>query len=85
MSVRQRGLGTDWHLPLKSGRGFAKRPFMTTPQATGHSVRIIAEEQLTFAEARAKYGHVADVREVLDAYIERGHGDVVMSDWIAPF
>lgn len=84
-SRRQRGLGVDWHLPLKSGNGFAMRPFMTTPQATSDSVRLISEEQLTFAQARAKYAHVVDVREVLEAYIDRGHGDVVMSEWIAPF
>lgn len=73
---------TEWHLPLKSGRGFAKRPSLVTPQATGLGVVLIAEEGLTFSEARHRYAHVHDACEVLDLYIEAGHGDVRMADWI---
>ncbi|EQM74894.1 hypothetical protein [Microbacterium maritypicum] len=73
---------TEWHLPLKSGRGFAKRPALVTPQATGLGVVLMPEEQLTFAEARRRYAHVHDACEVLDLYIEAGHGDVLMADRI---
>lgn len=73
---------TEWHLPLKSGRGFAKRPALVTPQATGLSVALMAEEGLTFAEGRQRYAHVHDACEVLDLFIAAGHGDVRRADWI---
>lgn len=73
---------TEWHLPLKSGRGFAKRPALVTPQAIGFGVVLIAEEGLTFSEARQRYAHVHDACEVLDLYIKAEYGDIRMADWI---
>lgn len=65
---------TMWLVPGK------KRPIAYSTNATSYLIEILADEGLTFSEAKEHLIFDPEGRDVMQAYIDRGFGDTRMSD-----
>ena len=65
----------QWHV---DGR---KTPIAHSTLATSQLIGLLAEDGHTFASARSAVNFDHEAQEVLDAYIGRGLGDRVMSEY----
>lgn len=76
---------TNWHLPVKAGTHFAKRPFMTTPTAVADQIRLLRDDGHTYKSALEAISHfpeTSDEVRVLRAYIDAGYGDIALKEWV---
>lgn len=65
----------QWHIP---GR---KKPIAYSTKATSDLIAVLAEEGGTIAEVQRKINFDEDAKAVLQAYIDRGYGDVEAREW----
>lgn len=56
-----------------------KRPIAYSTVATSQLIGLLAEDGHTFASARREVRYDSEAQAVLDAYIDRGLGDVTMA------
>lgn len=73
-SSAARTADVQWYAP---GR---KRPVAHSTRATSDLVGLLAEQGLTFAEARREVRYDTEAHQVLDAFISLGHGEVKMHE-----
>lgn len=82
MAKKTTHLGVSWHLPTKDGKRFQQRHFTTSTPSVSDGMRMLAEDGHTFQSAIADCNYLIDEKELCEAYVEAGYGDVLMSDWV---
>lgn len=65
----------QWHIP---GR---KKPIAYSTKATSDLIAVLAEEGGTIAEVQRRINFDKDAKAVLQAYIDRGYGDIEAREW----
>lgn len=65
----------EWHLPKK------KRPFMRTTKATSDLIVLLSEQTVnkTPLEIFPLINYDIDAKKVMEAYIEKGYGDLKLN------
>lgn len=81
MSTRRQRthLGVSWALPG------AARPFTTTTRASSDLLRLLATDNLTWAQARDSVLYDPDAKAVCAAFVDAGHGDVLVREHVEPY
>ena len=65
----------QWYIPGK------KRPIADSTVATSDLVVLLVKEGGTIAEVQRKINFDAEAKAVLQAYIDRGYGDIEAYKW----
>lgn len=66
----------EWFVP---GR---KRPIAYSTRATSDLIAVLAEEGGTIREVQTRINYDQEAKAVLQAYIDRGYGDQIASEWL---
>lgn len=73
---------TAWHMPHRRG-GFYRRPFTHTTTAEADWMRLLADDGHTFTTALDRCDYAPAEATLCRTYIDAGHGDQPMGEWIA--
>lgn len=73
-NARRKG-DVRWHIP---GR---KKPIAYSTIATNDLIVLLSEDGGTISEVQRKINYDAEAKAVLQAYIDRGYGDVEARKW----
>ena len=72
---RKRRGDVEWDIP---GR---KRPIAYSTLAASHLIALLAEQGGTITEVRDRIIYDREAKAVLQAYIDKGYGGQVASEW----
>lgn len=75
MSAAKLGGDVHWHIP---GR---KKPIAYSTKATSDLIAVLAGDGGTIAEVQRRINYDMEAKAVLQAYIDRGYGDVEARKW----
>ncbi|KQO98516.1 hypothetical protein [Leifsonia sp. Leaf264] len=75
MGARKSRGAVEWHVP---GR---KTPIAYSTTATSNLIGMLAADGLTFEQAHAAINYDDEAKAILTLYIERGHGETVMTEF----
>ena len=75
MALRKSKGDVEWHIP---GR---KTPIAYSTKATSDLIAVLAEQGGTIREVQSRINYDQEAKVVLQAYIDRGYGDVEARRW----
>lgn len=75
MARRKSKGDVSWNIP---GR---KTPIAYSTKATSDLIAVLAEQGGTIREVQSRVNYDQDAKVVLQAYIDRGYGDVEARQW----
>lgn len=80
---RRVSLGVDWHLPVRRGLGFQRRPFATSTVASANLIAVLAGDGLTWSEIHQGILYDPEAKIVCQGFIDAGFGDAKAAGMLA--